>query len=225
MHVLKEMLGNSPVWQVWQMQESCHFLLVQTHKYLWACSHLVQSAAPAVCSPGWLGWPQLVLWKSHKGHNISQVYIYQYRGTHANKIKLNFYLCTTQGLDSFASNSKTSNYYGNPADYVENNYFSGSVYGFNHISNLENVTIQIKHFQNSKDFEQTLLLDVVSLPGKRCWIPLFCNFFTSWEESPGISERGTRLLLISLWIISGWASHWGRTLWTCEQKSTQTVDE
>lgn len=62
------------------------------------------------------------------------------------------------------------------------------------------------------------------LPGKRCWIPLFCSFFTSWAESPGMSEMGLRLLLMSLWITSGWASHWGRTLCTCEQKNTHTVD-
>ncbi len=47
------------------MQESCHCLLAQTHKNLWACSRLVQSAAPAVHSPRWLGWPPLALWKGH----------------------------------------------------------------------------------------------------------------------------------------------------------------
>lgn len=60
----------------------------------------------------------------------------------------------------------------------------------------------------------------LSLPGKKCRIPLFCSLFTRWAESPGTSETGTRLLLMSLWITSGWASHWGRTLWTCEEQNT-----
>lgn len=51
-----------PVRQVWRRQESCRCLSVQTHRCLWACSHHVQSAGPAVCSPGWLGWPLLALW-------------------------------------------------------------------------------------------------------------------------------------------------------------------
>lgn len=68
----KEMVGSSPVWQVWQMQASCHCLWVQTRKYLWACSRLVQSAAPAVHSPRWPGWPPFVLWKGRTqlSHNF-----------------------------------------------------------------------------------------------------------------------------------------------------------
>lgn len=54
------------------------------------------------------------------------------------------------------------------------------------------------------------------LPGKRCWIPLFRSFLASFAEISGTSARGTRLLLMSRWIMSGWASHWGSTLWTCQ---------
>jgi len=52
---------RTPVWPVWRMRESCRCRLVRTHKCLWACSRLVQSAAPAVRSPRWPGWPPLAL--------------------------------------------------------------------------------------------------------------------------------------------------------------------
>lgn len=41
----------------------------------------------------------------------------------------------------------------------------------------------------------------------------------SWAESTVMSAMGTMLLLMSLWITSGWASHWGRTLCTCKHRN------
>lgn len=58
-----------------------------------------------------------------------------------------------------------------------------------------------------------------SSPGKKCWIPLLCRFFRSWAHSPGTSEMEIRLFLMSVWMTWGSASHWGRTLSTCEKNA------
>lgn len=64
--------------------------------------------------------------------------------------------------------------------------------------------------------QQTHLL---ASPGKKCWIPLLCRFFRSWAHSPGTSEMEIRLFLMSVWMTWGSASHWGRTLSTCEKNA------
>lgn len=51
----------SPVWRVWRTPESCRCRWAQTHRRLWACNLLVQSAAPAGHCLRWPGWPLLAL--------------------------------------------------------------------------------------------------------------------------------------------------------------------
>uniref|UniRef100_A0A3B3QFE7 Uncharacterized protein n=1 Tax=Paramormyrops kingsleyae TaxID=1676925 RepID=A0A3B3QFE7_9TELE len=53
---------------------------------------------------------------------------------------------------------------------------------------------------------------VVFSPGKKCCIPLLSSFFSRWGHIPCTSLIGTRFWLMSLWTISGLASHWGRTI-------------
>lgn len=63
------------------------------------------------------------------------------------------------------------------------------------------------------------LTHLLASPGKKCWIPLLCRFFRSWAHSPGTSEMEIRLFLMSVWMTWGSASHWGRTLSTCEKNA------
>lgn len=58
--------ANSPVWQVWQMKESCRCLLVQIHICLWVCIPLYQSEVHVVHPPRWLGLPLPALKMDHK---------------------------------------------------------------------------------------------------------------------------------------------------------------
>lgn len=74
-----------------------------------------------------------------------------------------------------------------------------------------------------QSFKISTMMRKRTLPGKRCWIPLLWSFLTSLAEISETSARGTRLLLMSLWIMSGWASHWGRTLWTCQHTNRRLL--
>ncbi len=58
------------------------------------------------------------------------------------------------------------------------------------------------------------------LPGKKFCIPLVSNFFSSVGQMPGTSLMGMRLFLMSLWMTSGCANHWGITLLTCNCAKT-----
>ncbi len=45
-------------------------------------------------------------------------------------------------------------------DYVTDQaFFSRSIFEFKHISNLENITVKIKHFPNFQEFVRTLSSD------------------------------------------------------------------
>lgn len=46
----------------------------------------------------------------------------------------------------------------------------------------------------------------------------------SLGESPAILQTGTKCPFMSLWMTSGWASHWGSTRWTCQHDPAKHVN-
>lgn len=61
-------------------------------------------------------------------------------------------------------------------------------------------------------------------PGKKWSIPLWWSLLMNLGESPATLQTGTKCPLMSLWMTSGWASHWGSTRWTCQHDPAKHVN-
>lgn len=61
-------------------------------------------------------------------------------------------------------------------------------------------------------------------PGKKWLIPLWWSLLISLGESPAMLQTGTKCPFMSLWMTSGWASHWGSTRWTCQHDTAKCVN-